>query len=122
MNLFLKQLKFILPAASLFFATLSYTEPTFASVSCKSMTANNHSNGSLASCILDRNMMVSISSNHIYCQEGQAIYFDEQGQFNHCTISENLVIRQGNTVRNCQAGSQVYVNVDTNNMVSVSCY
>lgn len=92
-----------------------------AAVSCEANTANNYSNGSLASCILSIDANIGLSNNYFVCQHKEYISFDEKGQFKSCTLARDLQIRKGNEVTKCLANGIVNVSISSTGMQSVSC-
>lgn len=92
-----------------------------ATVSCEANTANNYSNGSLASCILSIDANIGLSNNHFVCQQKESISFDEKGQFRSCTLARNLLLRKGNQVTTCQAKSEVYVTIMNSGNQEITC-
>lgn len=92
-----------------------------AAVSCEANTANNYSNGSLASCILSFDANIGLSNNHFVCQQKQSISFDEKGQFRSCTLARDLQIRKGNQLTTCQAKGEVYVTIMNSGNQEITC-
>lgn len=92
-----------------------------AAVSCESNTANNHSNGSLESCVLSIDANIGLSNNYFVCKQKESISFDEKGQFNSCTLARDLQIRKGNEVTTCLANGRVGVSISSTGIQSVSC-
>lgn len=92
-----------------------------AAVSCEANTANNYSNGSLASCILSFDANIGLSNNHFVCQQKASISFDEKGQFRSCTLARDLQIRKGNQSATCQAKGEVYVTVMSSGNQEITC-
>lgn len=93
----------------------------FAAVSCEANTGNNHSNGSLSSCILSIDTNVGLNNNHFVCQQKQYISFDEKGQFKSCTLARDLQIRNGNKLTTCLAKGRVDVSISSTGIQSVNC-
>ncbi len=92
-----------------------------AAVSCEANTANNYSNGSLASCILHFDANISLNNNYFACQKKASISFDDKGQFKSCTLARDLQIRNENKVTTCLANGIVNVSISSTGMQSVSC-
>lgn len=92
-----------------------------AAVSCEANTANNYSNGSLASCVLSFDANIGLNNNNFACQKKESIFFDEKGQFKSCTLARDLQLRSGNKVTNCLAKGVVNVNISSTGIQSVSC-
>ena len=115
-----KLLKVAVSALSLISIT-TIPQSAFAAVSCEANTASNHSNGSLASCILSFDANIGLGNNYFACQQNNSISFDEKGQFKSCTLARELKIRNGNNVTNCLANGRVDVSISSNGIQSVNC-
>ena len=91
----------------------SLSQPeTKASIPCMNGSAKNHSNGSLASCILLFNMSVGINYSPIPCKDGQYIYFDQNGQFISCKLSAWTAIKKQNgQVTECPTDNWISVEI-----------
>lgn len=92
-----------------------------AGVSCTNGTASNYSNGSLQSCLLDFNANIGLSNNYFACSQNAYIYFDEKGQFESCTLFQELRIRKGNEVVTCPVDAKVYVDILDNGNQEIDC-
>lgn len=115
-----KLLKLAISALSLISIT-TIPQSAFAAVSCEANTATNHSNGSLASCILSFDANIGLGNNYFACQQKNYISFDEKGQFESCTLVKDLQIRNGNKVTNCLAKGTVNVSISSSGIQSVRC-
>jgi hypothetical protein len=119
---------------SLFFASLLgvstvsliLSQPAYASVVCEPGTISNHSNGSLARCILASDTTIQVASalgqSVFPCKAGKSISFNSNGQFSSCTLYEVIKIREGNNIQECPADSQVSLWVDSKGRQDISCY
>ena len=117
-----KLLKLAISASVLSLISISTTpQVAKAAVSCEANTAINHSNGSLASCILSFDADIGLNNNYFACQQKEYISFDEKGQFQSCTLARDLQIRNGNDVTNCLAKGKVDVIVASTGIQSISC-
>ncbi|PSB29356.1 hypothetical protein [Chlorogloea sp. CCALA 695] len=115
-----KLLKVAIPALSLISIT-TIPQSALAAVSCETNTANNHSNNSLASCVLSFDANIGLGNNYFACQQKNSISFDEKGQFESCTLGKDLQLRNGNKVTNCLAKGTVNVSISTNGIQTVNC-
>lgn len=115
-----KLLKVAISALSLISIT-TIPQSAFAAVSCEANTASNHSNGSLASCVLSFDANIGLGNNSFACQQKNSISFDEKGQFESCTLARDLKIRNGNKVTNCLANGTVNVSISINGIQTVDC-
>lgn len=118
----------ILLASSLSLITINFSLPqsAHASVSCEYGTVSSYPNGSLANCLLSQNTTVQVSTysagtSTFYCKAKSPIYFDDKGQFQHCQLSEEIQIRQGNSMKICPAESHVYVSISEQGSQSITC-
>lgn len=106
--------------------SITLTKPVYASVVCEPGTINNHSNGSLSSCILGSDTTIQVASasgqSVFPCKAGKSISFNSKGQFSSCTLSEEIRVRKGNDTQVCQAESQVYLSVDSKGRQDINCY
>jgi flagellar basal body rod protein FlgG len=121
----LKAFSLITSSLGLLAINLAVPESASASIVCKSGTVNNHSNGSLSSCVLDTDMSIQINASgagtfDVLCQENGWISFGEQGQFKSCQLTEEIEIRRGNSLQVCPAKSRVSVQ-ENNGSLSVNC-
>lgn len=73
-----------------FISIIMMPQAAKAAVSCQAGTASNYSNGSLQSCLLNLNANTSLSNNYFPCSKDGYIYFDEKGQFESCTLFQEL--------------------------------
>lgn len=105
-----------------FISISSIPQAAKAAVSCEAGTANNYSNGSLASCVLSVDANIGLSNNYFPCKASSSVSFDEKGQFNSCTLSHQIQLRSGNELRTCEANAKVYVEIQERGNQSVSCY
>ncbi len=117
---------FLTSSLSLFTINLAVSLPAQASIVCESGTIINYSNGSLANCILGQNMTVQVyssssGSSNFYCQAQQSISFDEKAQFQSCRLSQDIQIRNGNSIETCPAEYRVNFSVSTDGTQSISC-
>lgn len=92
-----------------------------AGVSCKAGTAINYSNSSLQSCVLDFNANIGLSNNYFACSQNTYIYFDEKGQFESCTLFQELRIRKDNEVVTCPVNANVYVDILDSGNQKIDC-
>ena len=100
---------------------ITMPQSAFAAISCEANTANNHSNGSLSSCILSSDTNIGLNNNNFACQQKEYISFDEKGQFKSCTLARDLQIRNGNKLTTCLAKGEVNVSVSSTGVQSVTC-
>nr|WP_322718823.1 hypothetical protein [Nostoc sp. ChiQUE02]MDZ8231813.1 hypothetical protein [Nostoc sp. ChiQUE02] len=110
----------------LFSINFAVSLPAHAAIVCEPGIINNHSNGSLASCILGQDMDVQVYSpssgtSNFSCQAKKSISFDEKGQFQSCQLSQDIQLRTGNSIQICPAEYKVYVSVKTNGDQSITC-
>ena len=85
-----------------------------ASIPCKS-GSTNHSNGSLATCLLSGNMSVSVNGSSIPCKAEEYASFDQNAQFTRCKLSEETKLKdQDGKVSKCPANSGISVEVGKN--------
>jgi len=104
-----------------FISISTIPHPAKAAVSCKAGTASNFSNGSLQSCILDFNANIGLSNNYFSCSQDSYIQFDQKGQFESCTLSQELRLRQGNEVVTCPVNAIVYVEILDSGNQEIEC-
>lgn len=100
---------------------ITIPKASFAAVSCEANTGNNHSNGSLSSCILSIDTNMGLNNNHFVCQQKAYISFDEKGQFKSCTLARDLQIRNGNKLTTCLAEGTVDVSISETGIQSINC-
>ncbi|QLE54595.1 hypothetical protein [Nostoc sp. TCL26-01] len=123
-----KSFLLIIFTSSLSVCAVNFTffAPAKASVVCESNTISTYANGSLSTCILGQNTTVQVSSSGsgtsiFYCQEQKYISFDEKGQFHSCQLSQEIEIRQNNSIKICPVGHKVYVDISENGIQSINC-
>lgn len=92
-----------------------------AAVSCEAGTASNYSNGSLQSCLLNLNANISLSNNYFPCRQDGYIYFDEKGQFESCTLFQELRLKTGNDLTTCPVNAKVYVEISDSGNQQINC-
>lgn len=92
-----------------------------AAVSCEAGTASNYSNGSLQSCVLNFNASIGLSNNYFSCSQHRYIYFDQKGQFESCTLSQELRLRKGNELTTCPASARVNVEISDSGNQEINC-
>lgn len=90
-------------------------------VSCEAGTASNYSNGSLQSCRLSLKANISLSNNYFPCSQDGYIYFDEKGQFESCTLFQELRLRTGNELTTCPVNARVYVEISDSGNQQINC-
>ncbi len=102
-------------------------QPVLAAIYCEAGTINRHPNGSLAFCMLARDTKVRIGNNRVGtsifpCKAKNYISFAEKAQFESCKLSEDIKIRENNSVRTCPKDYIVSVSIlnDGKNL-SVKC-
>jgi len=124
---FFSQALAVLSSSLCLFSTNFLVSPSaHASIVCSSGTISNYQNGSLASCILDQNTTVQVShpttgTSHFYCQDKKIISFDDKGQFQTCYLSQEIVIKNDDSIEVCPAGHRVSMSVSTNGIPFISC-
>lgn len=111
----------MLPVASLFVVNLNHFEPADASIACQTGTAKNHSNGSLAGCILSSDSTFQVGANSFSCTRGEVITFNIQGQFNSCILKEKMTIRRAGQISDCPIGSMATLTIKGNNNDEIGC-
>lgn len=95
-----------------------FSQPVLSAVSCEAGTINRHTNGSLRYCILARDTKITMSNyrtgRSIFpCKAKSYVMFAEKSDFQTCTLSEDIKIREGNSVRTCP--KDYIVSVSTSN-------
>jgi hypothetical protein len=119
---------FALLSSSLGLLTINFalSQPASASIVCEPGTISNHSNGSLSSCILGQDMTLQVSNSSsgistFPCKAKGNIDFDEKGQFNSCRLSEEVNIKQGNSIKQCLVDYRISVTIAQDGNQYISC-
>jgi hypothetical protein len=106
----MKFLNYKLAAVSSFLSisaiNLVVSQPALSAISCEAGTIIRHPNGSLQYCLLAFDTKITISNNRVGtsifpCKTKTYISFEENSQFESCTLSEDIKIRESNYVRTC---------------------
>ncbi|MUG99649.1 hypothetical protein F7734_48170 [Scytonema sp. UIC 10036] len=121
MKAFIRSLAMIVPVTGLLYLGINYTFPALASVACLSGTATNHSNNSLAGCVLSRNTEIRVNNSRFFCKEGQPIYFTEKGTFSGCVLSEAIEIRRSSGVEICPINAKVSFSISEDGNQFIDC-
>jgi len=121
-----KTLAVLASSLSLFTINFVVPSPAQASVTCESGTVSNYQNGSLASCILSQDATVQVYStstvtSNFYCQAKKFISFDDKAQFQSCYLSQETLLRKGNSIETCPAEYKISVFISNNGIESISC-
>lgn len=95
-----------------------FSQPALSAISCEAGTINRHANGSLSFCVLARDTKITISNyrtgRSIFpCKAKSYVMFAEKSEFQRCRLSEQIKIREGNSVTTCP--KDYIVSVSTSN-------
>ncbi len=127
MNFFYHKLAAVASFLSISAINLVFPAPALSAISCESGTINRHANGSLQYCLLAFDTKITISNNRVGtsifpCKAKTYIMFAANSQFQHCTLSEDIKIRESNSVRTCPKDYIVSVStLDDGKDLSVEC-
>jgi hypothetical protein len=106
---------------------LIFSGAAISAVSCEAGTISRHPNGSLQYCLLAFNTKITISNNRVGtsifpCKAKTYISFAQNSQFERCTLSEDIKIRENNFVRTCPKDYIVSVSIlNDSKELSIEC-
>ncbi|MEA5516045.1 hypothetical protein [Nodularia sp. UHCC 0506] len=126
MKFYSQSLAFLTYSWGLLTISFAISQPAQASIVCEPGTIINHANNSLAACILGQDMTVQLSSSstgtsNFPCRAKNYIFFDDKGQFKSCKLSQDIDIREANSVKKCLENYKVDVSVLKNGILSINC-
>ncbi|WP_414529872.1 hypothetical protein [Nodularia chucula] len=127
MKFYSHSLAFLTASWGLLITSFVVSLPAQASIVCEPGTIINHPNNSLAACNLGQNMNLRLSSSNgsisnFPCKAKNYISFDNKGQFKSCKLSQDIEIRQANSMTKCLENYRVDVSVSNNGTLSINCY
>ncbi|MEH2351600.1 MAG: hypothetical protein V7K55_27090 [Nostoc sp.] len=126
MKLSLQSFTFFTSSLGLLTINFAFPLPAKAAIECEAGNMIYYPNGSLLTCILDRNTNVQVFSSlsetsNIPCRGKNYISFDEKGQFQSCQIADDIQIRTANSVEICPAEYRIYVSTSDKGNKSFTC-
>ncbi|MEH2265363.1 hypothetical protein [Nostoc sp.] len=126
MKLSLQSFTFFTSSLGLLTINFAFPLPAKAAIECEAGNMIYYPNGSLLTCILDRNTNVQVFSSlseisNIPCRGKNYISFDEKGQFQSCQIADDIQIKTVNSVEICPAEYRIYVSTSDKGNKSFTC-
>ncbi|MDB9371819.1 hypothetical protein [Nodularia sphaerocarpa] len=126
MKFYSQSLAFLTYSWGLLTISVAVSLPAQASIVCEPGTIINHTNNSLAACVLGQEMTVQVSSanagtSNFDCRAKSYISFDDKGQFQSCQLAQEIEIKQGNSLTKCPEDYRVSVSALTNGNLSINC-